>query len=721
MQGEVFLCSICGENVNFDLAGWFRLSFTPFYGIMAAIVYPGIFGRMDVIYLNKKTLIILLVAVLALAGIICAVLLGGNTAPAAAPVVSADAVITDIPADSGAEDTREAALSSCNITLNGDSVTIDGAGAKANGSIVTITQNGDFYLSGKLDDGQIIVDAAKEDDDVRLHLNGVDITCASSAPIYVVQAGQVFIQPEAGTENFIADTENYVFAQGEDEPDAAIFSKDDLFFDGEGTLTVTGNYSMAIHGKDDVFFDGTGNYTLTSVGDGLKGKDTVRLSGGHLTITAGEDGIQSNNAKDEGMGNVYVGNTTLNITAGKHGIAAESLMNVHSGNITIQAEEDGLHCTNTVLLAQQEADTVSADGMLELTIDVQQDGVQAGTELTIGGGEIDITTAGGAENAPEHTEQFGFPGWFDTQTTEETVSAKGLKSDGDITVSGGSIQINSMDDALHCVGTLTVSDTADLKIDTGDDGLHSDDTLSIEGGNIHITQCYEGLEAVFINISGGDTTLVASDDGLNAAGGTTADTDFAFRGPPMEGIAETLEEATYYVHITGGKLTVDASGDGLDSNGALFIDGGEIYVSGPDGSMNGGLDYTTTGQINGGSVVVTEITSMAQNFDTSSTQPSFRYAFSTTFDNGSSVTLTDKDGTVLVDITAAKRFNSVTISLPELTVGETYTLTCDTETVEVEITDTIATQGAGGFGFGGPGGGPGGGGPGGGPGGPPPM
>ena len=130
----------------------------------------------------------------------------------------------------------------------------------------------------------------------------------------------------------------------------------------------------------------------------------------------------------------------------------------------------------------------------------------------------------------------GFPGWFDTASsdTENSASAKGLKSDGDLTVSVGTITLDCMDDALHCAGALTVSDAADLTIATGDDGLHSDDTLTITGGKIDISTSYEGLEAVFIEISGGEITLVSSDDGLNAAGGSSADTDFDFMGPPED-------------------------------------------------------------------------------------------------------------------------------------------------------------------------------------------
>lgn len=667
--------------------------------------------------LNKKTLVIALAAVLVLAAIICAVLLGGHTTLPLSETVPSASAAENTGSGSVAEAVEAAEASTlpvCNITLNGDSVKIDGPGAKATGSTVTITQSGDYYLSGTLDDGQILVDAAKDGDQVSLLLDGVNITCKTGAPIYVKQAALVYIVTEPDTENFIADTENYVFAEGEDEPDAAIFSKDDLYFLGTGSLTVSGSYNMAIHGKDMLSFNEAGTYEIRSKGDGIKGKDSVAVQDVTMEIDAGEDGIQSNNDQDEGLGTVTVsGGCDLLINAGKDGIRAESRVDIlDSDNISIHAEEDGIHCTRDV-------DITSG----RLNVIAQQDGVQADGNLKISGGTIGLVTGGGAENAPEHQEQFGPPGgWFDNQTTqEETVSAKGLKSAGDITISGGSINIDSMDDAVHCAGVLTVTGSANLDIKTGDDGFHSDDTLSIEGGKINITESYEGLEAVFINISGGDTTLVASDDGLNAAGGSTADTDFPFMGPPgMEGQAETLEEATYYVHITGGKLSVDAGGDGLDSNGALFIDGGEIYVSGPAGSMNGGLDYTTTGQVSGGTVVVTEINSMAQNFDSSSTQASFRYIFSTTFDEGSSVTLKDADGKVLVDTTMAKRFNSVTISTPELTVGETYTLTCGTESVDVELTESISTHGTGGFGFGGPGGGmPGG--PGGGPGGPPPM
>ncbi len=573
------------------------------------------------------------------------------------------------------------------IQLNEDSITVDGSGAVVDGTTVTISQAGSYHLSGTLTDGQIVINASK-DAEVRLILSNVSLTYTQGTPLNVIEAGTVYIISEDGTENTVTDTENYVFASGADEPDAAIFSKADLVFDGAGTLIVNGNYSMAIHGKDSVsIIDGT--YNLFSVGDGLKGKDNVTISNGTVTIDAGEDGIQSNNDTDDGMGNVSINGGIINITAGKDGIKAETNLAVLDGTISVISQEDGLHSTQFV---QVSGGTFS--------IDAQQDGIQAGNTLEITDGSLNITTGGGASNAPEHTEQMGFPGWFDTSTTEETDSAKGLKSDGDLTVSGGVLLLDCMDDALHCADVMTISDSADLTISTGDDGLHSDNTLAISGGSINITKSYEGLEAIFIEISGGETTLFSSDDGLNAAGGSSADTDFDFMGPPGgQGISETLEDATYYIYITGGVLHVNSGGDGLDSNGAIFIDGGEIYVSGPSDSMNGGLDYTTTGQVNGGTVVVTGFSGMAQNFDNSSAQVSVMYTFDHTISAGSQITLRDNSGNILVDTTMTKTFNNILISLPTLTVGEAYTLTCGSEQTEITISDTITTLGNSNFGM----------------------
>lgn len=86
-----------------------------------------------------------------------------------------------------------------------------------------------------------------------LILNGVDITCLSSAPIYVMNAKKSIISVADGTENNITDGKNYVFEDTcTDEPNAAIFSKGDLIFIDNGLLTVNANYNNGIISKDDL-------------------------------------------------------------------------------------------------------------------------------------------------------------------------------------------------------------------------------------------------------------------------------------------------------------------------------------------------------------------------------------------------------------------------------------------------------------------------------------
>ncbi len=574
------------------------------------------------------------------------------------------------------------------LTMNGDTVSCTGSGADIDGTEVTITEAGTYRLSGTLTDGRITVNAKGAA--VTLILDGADIAYSQGAPIQIQKAESVTISPAAGTENTVSDTENYVLAADEDEPDGAIYSKADLIFDGDGVLRVTGNYSKAVHGKDTVTFC-SGTYVFTAAGDAVKGRDAVEITGGSITIDAGSDGIQSNNDSDAGLGNVTITGGTVTIDAGGDGIQAVTDISFTNADLTLTAEEDGIHCTDSVEISGG-----------TLIIDAGQDAIQAGGDLTVSDGTFTITTGGGSADAPEHTEEFGFSGWFGTtySSSSSSASAKGLKADVNLTVSGGTLTLDCLDHALHCRRTLTVTGSADLTIATGDDALHSDNTLSIEGGTVDITSSYEGLEAVFLEISGGSIRVVASDDGLNAAGGDSVDTDFNFIGV-YGGEPEDLEAASYYVHITGGTLTVDAVGDGIDSNGALFIEGGEIIVSGPTSSANGALDYTTTGQITGGTVIAAGASGMAQNFDTSSSQVSLMVTLTETAEAGSRVTLTDSSGTVLADTTMAKRFNNVVISTPELRVGETYTLTCGDEQQDVTITDTITSIGSGGmYGFG---------------------
>jgi hypothetical protein len=127
------------------------------------------------------------------------------------------------------------------ITLEGDSIAFEGSGATVDGAAVTITSAGTYSISGILSDGQIIVDT-KDEETVVLLLDGADIACSTSAPIYILSAEKTVITLADGTENRVSDGDSYILEDAEsDEPSAAIFSRDDLTINGSGSLTVNAN------------------------------------------------------------------------------------------------------------------------------------------------------------------------------------------------------------------------------------------------------------------------------------------------------------------------------------------------------------------------------------------------------------------------------------------------------------------------------------------------
>ena len=221
-----------------------------------------------------------------------------------------------------------------------------------------------------------------------------------------------------------------------------------------------------------------------------------------------------------------------------------------------------------------------------------------------------------------------------------------------------------------------------FNIDAGDDGIHSSQNLSILDGTINISNSYEGLEGLCIDISGGTIDLTASDDGLNAAGGTDNSQSGGSQGNDMFAVTEGA-----CINISGGYLHVNASGDGLDSNGDLVISGGEIYVSGPTSDGDGTLDYNGTATITGGTLVGAGSSGMEQTFTTADQGVILTEVSSGTA--GSTISLSDEDGNELVSWAADKEYTSVIISTPDIKEGSTYTVTTNGTATEITMSSLI--------------------------------
>lgn len=265
------------------------------------------------------------------------------------------------------------------ITGNGEIVDISGAGAKTDGGAVTITKGGTYVLSGVFN-GQILIDADKEAL-VHLVLAGAQMTCTDSAAIYGAQSDKIVITLQDGTVNQIEDGETYVYETAEEEePNAAIFSKDDLTINGTGSLIVQGNYEDAIGTKDDLLIV-SGNYQIDAVEDGVQGKDSLTILDGTFIITAGNDALKASNDTDTDKGWVLIDNGTYTISAGDDAIHAETELTIHDGIIDIVACQEGI-----------EGQTVTVnDGMI--SVKASDDGINAVSGQ--GSGDISITINGG--------------------------------------------------------------------------------------------------------------------------------------------------------------------------------------------------------------------------------------------------------------------------------------------------------------------------------------
>lgn len=516
-----------------------------------------------------------------------------------------------------AEDYTWDAASATQITLSGNSITVEGSGATVDSSTVIITQAGTYVLSGTLDDGQVVI-AATKDDTVRLVLNGVTLSSSTSAPIYASKTDKLILILADGTTNTISDATDYVYAEGVDEPDAAIFAKDDLRIGGNGTLVVTGNYRNGIGTKDDLVIDG-GTITVTAVNDALRGRDSVTVNAGSLTLTAGNDGIKSNNDEDAAKGWVEINGGTIDITAAFDGIQAETAMTINDGTINIVA----------------------------------------------GGGSASAPARSGGKSGG-----FGGRGQAATTTTTETSeSMKGLKASTALTLNGGTLTIDTQDDALHTNGDLTINGGT-MTLSTGDDGAHADDALLITGGTIRILTSYEGLEGTTVEITGGDIDLTATDDGINAAGGSDGNTEGGGFGRDM-----FSSNSNIWLNISGGTLVARAlQGDGLDSNGTITISGGDVTVHGPSSDPESGLDANGTILVTGGNLMVGSSVGNGERPDTSSSQPSVGIYFSSVQPAGTVVTLTDSNGNVLATYTAEYSVSMVLFSSPSLRLNEAYNI-----------------------------------------------
>lgn len=567
--------------------------------------------------------------------------------------------------------------SATKITLSGDSASVSGSGAAAEGSTVTISTAGTYIVSGNLTDGSITV-TTSENDKVQIVLNSVKIASSSGPAIDIQSADKCFITLPEGTQNSLSDGSAFT----SEDANACIYATCDLTINGSGSLDVSGNYRHGVFSKDDLVVYG-GSINVSAVEDGLNGKDSVKIGAGDISIDSGADGVKSSKSTNPEKGFVYVSGGSLSIDAEDDGIQAKTYLCIAGGSIEIDAADDALH---------------------------------SDLEGALNGGLTSVRSGDDAFHCEMKLEVND--GSFVAEACNEGYEAE------QVVVNGGDTNICALDDAMNASAADLSDDSESSDADTstiapsGESGANAaqpDGSIGAPGASSANADSNEQQQNTAPQGAGQQDSATSpelpSDDGAQGGQAGEAPSDLGQapdaqggmerggQAPGGQGGAPGASDSNCLIQINGGRVVLDSQGDGVDSNGNVEITGGTLLVNGPSSDGDGAFDYDGEATISGGTVLMAGTVGMTQSF-TSGTQ-----AFALVQVSGSAdsvIEATDADGNVIATLTATKAFGCVLVSGAGVSDGDTITVSVDGAATMA----TASTTGTSGIATGGMGGGP---------------
>ncbi len=418
------------------------------------------------------------------------------------------------------------------IEMSGSTADVTGDDAddvSVSEGLIKITGKGTYVLSGDFE-GQIR--AQTEDKNVRLVLNGVNITSPDGPAIWVTGAKNMYISLADGTENSISDSADY----SDTEASAAITADCDMVINGNGKLNVCGNHSRAIHTKDDLILR-SGSLEISSVGDAIKGKDSIKVYSGNYTINAGGKGMVVTEKEDDEKGYFYVEGGTIGITAGDDGIHCNGDVMIVGGEVDINAGDDGIHADKVVLLYDTDVNVANC-----------KEGIE-GTVIDMVGSIVNVESSDDGLNAAGDTEESETDGdeepwdfmagnegnviYLDGSNVYVNASGDGLDSNGYIYLTGGNVVVDGPEnsgngffdygvDFIMTGGTLigagssgmlqTISESSTVTCiavaaAAFDDGSDDNSESSHDGPGRHDEGCAEAGTGIVIKDSAGNEAV----------------------------------------------------------------------------------------------------------------------------------------------------------------------------------------------------------------------
>ena len=474
-------------------------------------------------------------------------------------------------------DNTEVTDNSIGVAYDGSSALVTVAGNVAqyvtptvSGAHVSIAQSDDvaeeitYTLSGTSTDGEFYMSGSYK---TTVELNGLTLTNAtpvySGAAVHIQNGKRIKMKVVTGTTNTLVDA-----AGGSQK--GCLYIKGHAEFAQKGTLNITGNVKHGIKTGEYITLKNATINVLSAVGDGINCEQFFQMTSGAINIQGvGDDGIQcdvedaatgeTTDHEDEDSGNVYIedGTLTVNVTAdAAKGVKCEGDMRISGGKVTITTSGGGVW--DSTKLKTKASACLGSDGA-----------------MTISGGTLSLTSTG--------------------------AGGKGLNVDGALTIKGGTTTISTSGNAVvaSSTGTLSVV-TSSQQLDkyesdykSSPKGIKADGAITIsDDAIIYVTTTGAGGEGIesktSITITGGQTTVNASDDGINASYNTST------------GGSGDLT-------ISGGYVFSRSTGnDGIDANGNCYIKGGLVYAIGTGGvekSIDANTEQGKKLYITGGTII----------------------------------------------------------------------------------------------------------------------
>ena len=471
-------------------------------------------------------------------------------------------------------------------------------------------------------------------------------------------------------------------------------------------ITSSGTPVIYVENADKLYIDtedGTDNRLVSTAADtaAIRSKDNLKIKGGG----------------------------TLNITSADNGIKCSDNLKIEGGNINIDAKSDGINVNDTFEMT---------DGNLKIT--AVGDGIDSSSIANISGGTIDITT-NGTPTETSQTEQSSDEQnrpktpFVESSSVEFETSSKGIKADWMIKLSGGKINVNSADHAIHCTSDIE-TDGANLTLASQyKKGISAHGSITIDGADtsIDVTKSTEGIEGkTKLTINNGNIKINSTDDGLNAGtstemqppqGGFGGERGQKDRRQPQNGQQPPQDEQQPpqdgqqppqdgqqppqdgqqlpqdgqqppqdgqqppqdgfsgqnnkdVIIINGGNIEVTGRDDAIDVNGNLVINGGTIKLANPAGTVTGpfaALDADGNITIADGATLIAAV-SGAQANSLGITQNSIIGYAESELAAGTTVSLKDDNGDTIIIYAPQEKFSTVYITSPSIEIGKNYTL-----------------------------------------------